>query len=58
MKISVISPCYRDADTLKLHIDTFLDQDYEEKELILIDDGSKDGTKGIIQKYAKKHKNI
>lgn len=54
-KISVITPTYQDGDTLKLHIETFLDQDFEEKELILIDDGSKDNTKKIIEKYVKKH---
>lgn len=53
-KISVITPCYKDADTLELHIETFLEQDYQNKELILIDDGSKDGTRSIIEKYVKK----
>lgn len=57
-KISVITPCYKDADTLAKHIDTFIEQDYSEKELILIDDGSKDGTKEIIQKYEKKYPKI
>lgn len=55
MRISVISPCYKDADSLELHIQTFLDQDLEDKELILVDDGSQDGSKQIIQKYEKKH---
>lgn len=57
-KISVISPCYRDADTLEDHILTFIDQDFVEKELVLVDDGSKDGTRGIIQKYAKLHPDL
>jgi len=50
-KISVITPSYNDGDTLKLHIETFLDQDYENKELILVDDGSTDNTKKILKKY-------
>src|SRR3990167_9891601 len=54
-KISVVTPAYRDVDTLKLHVETFLDQDLEQKELILVDDGSKDGTKQIIEKYVKKY---
>jgi glycosyltransferase involved in cell wall biosynthesis len=57
-KISVITPCYKDVDTLPLHIETFLDQDYTEKELVLIDDGSQDGTKEVIQKYAKKYPKV
>lgn len=54
-KISVITPVYNDGDTLELHIETFLDQDYPERELILIDDGSKDNTRAIMSKYAKKY---
>jgi glycosyltransferase involved in cell wall biosynthesis len=50
-KISVITPTYNDGDTLELHIETFLDQDYPEKELILVDDGSTDNTKKILKKY-------
>jgi len=56
-RISVISPCFNDGDTLKLHIETFLDQDYENKELVLIDDGSTDNTKKILKKY-ENHKDI
>lgn len=54
-KISIITPCYKDADTLALHIDTLLDQDYTAKEIILVDDGSEDGSKEIIKKYEKKY---
>ena len=49
--ISVITPCYNDGATLEGHIKSFLDQDYENKELVLIDDGSKDNTKKILKKY-------
>lgn len=56
-RISVISPCYNDGDTLALHISTWEDQDYENKELILVDDGSKDNTKKILKKY-ENHKDI
>lgn len=51
--ISVITPCYNDGATLEGHIKSFLDQDYENKELVLIDDGSKDNTKKILKKYEK-----
>lgn len=54
-RISVVSPCFNDGDTLEEHILTFLDQDWDEKELILIDDGSKDSSRVIISKYAKKY---
>jgi len=52
-RISIITPSYNDGDTLELHIKTFLDQDYPKKELIIIDDGSKDNTEKILRKYEK-----
>lgn len=57
-KISVITPCYNDADTLKLHIETFLDQDYPDKELVLVDDGSKDNSKKIIREFVGKNNGL
>lgn len=55
-KLSIITPCHNDADTLELYIESVLDQDYKEKELIIIDDGSTDNSRKIIKKFEKQGK--
>ena len=46
-KISIVIPCYNEAKTIKEIIYRIIKfQDYE-KEIIIIDDGSTDGTKII-----------
>lgn len=57
-RISIVTPCFNDGDTLELHITTFLDQDYENKELLLVDDGSTDNTKKLIKKYEKENPGV
>ncbi len=42
--ISVIVPVYNCAATLGRCVDSLLRQDYENFELLLVDDGSKDGS--------------
>ncbi len=58
MKLSIIVPVYNSEDTLKKCIDSLLEQTLVEKEIILINDGSKDNSLSIIEDYSKKHKNI
>ncbi len=53
-KISVLMPTYNDADTISETLDSLICQDYPNWELIIIDDGSKDNTKEVIEKYKKK----
>ena len=43
--ISFCCPCYQDGDTVGLFIDSILDQDYSNCEIIVVNDGSKDKTK-------------
>lgn len=50
-KISVIMGIYNCANTLEEAIDSLLNQTYQDFELILCDDGSKDHTKEVAQKY-------
>lgn len=50
--ISVIIPVYNVADYLPQCIESVLDQDHEKLEVILIDDGSKDGSGEICDRYA------
>jgi glycosyltransferase involved in cell wall biosynthesis len=51
MKISVVTVCFNSEKTLERTLQSFLQQDYVQKELILIDGASTDGTQKIIEKY-------
>jgi glycosyltransferase involved in cell wall biosynthesis len=50
MKLSVIIPCYNEIGTLEKIIDKVNLQSFYDKEIILIDDYSTDGTREIIEK--------
>ena len=56
--ISVIIPCYNVEDYISECLNTVINQTFKELEIIVIDDGSKDCTKDIIEKFAKKDKRI
>ena len=58
MKLSIIMPVYNVEDYLCKCIDSVLNQDYEDYEVILVDDGSPDECPKICDSYAKKHDNI
>ena len=49
--ISVILPTYNDADYLKRAVDSILEQTFRDFELIVIDDGSTDGTQKVLDEY-------
>ena len=51
MKISVITVTYNSEATLEETILSVISQSHKEKEYIIVDGGSTDGTKGIIDKY-------
>ena len=51
MRISVITPTYNRSHFLKQAIESFLMQNYEDKEMIVVDDGSQDSTKQIVSMY-------
>jgi len=51
IKVSVIVPTYNRAKYLSKCIDSLLGQTLKEIEILIIDDGSKDNTKDIINKY-------
>ena len=50
--VSVILPTYNRGWILKEAIDSVLSQDFEDFELIVVDDGSTDNTKSILDEYA------
>lgn len=49
---SVIIPTYNREDFLLRTLQSVLSQDYEHFEILLIDDGSTDGTKGLVKNIA------
>ena len=50
-KVSVIIPTYNRLPLLKEAVDSVLAQDFEDLELIVVDDGSTDGTPEEMKKY-------
>ena len=50
-KVSVIIPVYNSEKYIEKCINSVLEQDYQEFELILINDGSKDGSLKILERY-------
>src|SRR4030042_3975926 len=57
-KISIVIPIYNEEKTLEKLISAVENADVLglEKEIILVDDGSKDGSKDILKKYENRHK--
>jgi len=53
VKISIIIPCYNSEKYLGACMDSVLAQTFEDFEAILVDDGSKDGTLAVAQRYAR-----
>lgn len=49
MKLSVIVPCYNETGTIEKLIDAVLNAPYPDKEIIVIDDFSIDGTREILK---------
>lgn len=58
MKISVIITAFNAEKFLVKAVESFLRQDYENKELLIIDDISSDGTHDIITNYIEKYPKI
>lgn len=50
--VSVIIPVYNSAAYVKDAVRSALDQDYERKEIIVVDDGSTDSTPAILKSFA------
>jgi glycosyltransferase involved in cell wall biosynthesis len=52
LKISVITVCYNSGSTIKDAIESVIAQDYPNIEYIIVDGGSKDDTKSIVDSYS------
>ena len=50
-KISIVMPSYNQADYLESAIDSIIQQDYPNQELVVIDGGSTDKSVSILEKY-------
>ena len=50
MNISVVIPCFNRKNTLPRSIDSVINQTYKPSEIIIVDDGSTDGTRDFILK--------
>jgi glycosyltransferase involved in cell wall biosynthesis/SAM-dependent methyltransferase len=50
--VSVVIPCYNVAEYVEECVESVLAQDYENIEVILVDDASTDGTRDILARYA------
>jgi glycosyltransferase involved in cell wall biosynthesis len=48
LKLSIIIPCYNEKSTIREVIDAVLAAPYDDKEIIIVDDCSKDGTKEVL----------
>ncbi len=51
-KVSMVMPCYNKAEYIAEMLDSVIAQSWDAIELILVNDGSTDGTRRIIEEYA------
>lgn len=56
--ISIVVPVYNVRNYIKQCLDSIIFQDYSNFEIILVDDGSNDGSEDICDEYAKKYNNV
>lgn len=58
MKISIITITYNSAKTIQRALESVQSQTYRDIEHVIVDGASKDGTRELIEAYAKKHTNV
>ena len=54
MKLSVIIPCYNELRTIDTIVEAVRNSPYEDKEIIIVDDCSTDGTRDVLKKDIEK----
>ena len=57
-ELSIIIPCYNYARYLKESVDSIIQQDYRNYELIIVDDGSSDDTWEVMQEYSRRFPHV
>ena len=57
-KVSIIMPAYNAADKIETSVDSVLNQTYQNWELLIINDCSKDNTVEVVKKYIEKDDRI
>lgn len=58
MKISIIVPVYNVEEYLEECLESLVNQNYSDYEIIAVNDGSTDNSLKILKKYEKKHKKL
>ena len=58
MEVSIVVPCYNVKEYIVRSIESVLNQSFFNWEMLLVDDGSTDGTSDICKTYASKEKRI
>ena len=56
--VSIITPCYNGGKFIAETIESVLSQTYPNWEMLIIDDGSEDNSRQIIESYAVREKRI
>ncbi len=57
-KVSIILPARNEEERIRNCLDSLINQDYQNCEIIVIDDSSEDATGKIIAEYSKKYENV
>ncbi len=57
-KVAIVMSTYNGEQFIREQLDSILNQTYKNIEIVVRDDGSKDGTVDIVKEYQSKHKNI
>ena len=57
MKLSIVIPVYNEKDTIRKVLDRVVEEDVGlDKEIVLVDDCSADGTRDVLEKLQEEHK--
>lgn len=58
MKLSVIVPVYNGESTIEKCLLSILEQEYPDIEIVVVNDGSTDGTKKIVEEFIRKNSSV
>ena len=58
MKLSIVIPVYNAIDYLSDCLESILEQDFQDYEIVLVDDGSTDGSEKLCDEYADRYNSL